>query len=66
MTADRFVLVRDRQLRDLIEQLDVAWDDLADLERATRNRARAGMLDRAQSVIAQAVTFLLDLREGRP
>jgi hypothetical protein len=62
---DRFALARDRQLRDLIEGLDAAWDDLADLEKAASSMAHAGMLVGAQFAIAQTLTFLINLREGR-
>jgi hypothetical protein len=62
---DRFALVRDRELSDLIDGLHWAFDELNRGEAFHRGRLsdeRVATLN----VINAAVAYLVELREGRP
>jgi hypothetical protein len=62
---DRFALVRDRELADLIDGLQWTFDELNRGDAFHRGRLsdeRVATL----AVINAAITYLLDLREGRP
>jgi hypothetical protein len=63
---DRFAIVRDCELRDLIERLDRARDSLNRLARWSRNLARIGMIEDVDAAIAQAAACLRQVREQRP
>jgi hypothetical protein len=61
---DRFALVRDRELSDLIDGLQWAFDELNRGEAFHRGRLsdeRVATL----TVINAAIAYLLDLREGQ-
>jgi hypothetical protein len=62
---DRFAIVRDCELRDLIERLDRAQDNLSRLAGWSRNLTRIGKLEDAHNAVAEAAEYLLELREDR-
>jgi hypothetical protein len=62
---DRFALVRDHALRDLIERLDQAQDNLSHLAGKSRSRRSRQILEDAHDAIAEAAGYLLELREGQ-
>jgi hypothetical protein len=63
---DRFAIVRDCELRDLIERLDRAQDKLSRLAGWSRSLARIGMIEDVNEAIAEAAACLRQVREGRP
>jgi hypothetical protein len=64
MTADRFALVRDRKLLDLIERLEEVEAELVDA-RAYVPDDFIDLTNDARSVIAAAADYLFALREGK-
>lgn len=61
---DRFHLVRDRELSDLIDALRWVFDRLNRAEAYDRKRLAAERVE-ILNVIDTAIAYLLDLREGR-
>jgi hypothetical protein len=62
--TDRLVYVRDHALRDLIEWLDQARDNLSHLAARSRNPACIGTLEDAHNAIAEAAACLRQVRDG--